>query len=269
VVFYKTDEEIEIIRRNCLLVCETLAYMASLIKPGLTGKFLDEKAEEFLKDHGAKPAFKGYNGFPYTLCYSPNDVVVHGFPNGDEIRESDIISIDCGVEKDGFFGDAAYTFIMPNASKESLEVCKVTKECLKLGIEQAVVGKRLGDIGYAVQFHAENRSKMGVVRELVGHGLGRNLHEAPEVCNYGKRGNGMLLKEGLVIAIEPMINRGTQKVKQMKDGWTIKSRDSKPSAHYEHTVAIRKGKADILSNHEIIEIQIKNNQNLSSISINF
>jgi methionyl aminopeptidase len=269
VVYYKTDEEIEIIRRNCLLVCETLAHVASLIKPGLTGKFLDGKAEEFLKDHGAKPAFKGYNGFPSTLCFSPNEVVVHGIPNGDEIRDTDILSIDCGVEKDGFFGDAAYTFILPNASQESLDVCKVTKECLYLAIDQAVVGKRLGDIGSAVQLHAENRSKMGVVRELVGHGLGKSLHEAPEVCNYGKRGNGMLLREGLVIAIEPMINYGTQKVKQMKDGWTIKSRDNKPSAHYEHSVAIRKGRADVLSNHEIIENQIKNNKNLNSISINF
>jgi methionyl aminopeptidase len=269
VIFYKTEEEIEIIRRNCLLVCETLAYVATMIKPGVTGKYLDSKAEEFIKDNGAVPAFKGYNGFPSTLCYSPNEVVVHGIPGNEEINETDILSIDCGVKRDGFFGDAAYTFVMPRASEEAVKVCKVTKECLRLAIENAVVGKRLGDIGYAVQFHAEIKSKMGVVRELVGHGLGKDLHEAPEVCNFGKRGNGLLLKEGLVIAIEPMINYGTQKVRQMKDGWTIKSQDSSPSAHYEHTVVVRKGVADVLSNHEIIENQIKNNKNISAISINF
>lgn len=268
-IFYKTEEEIEIIRRNCLLVCETLGYVASMIKPGITGKFLDSKAEEFIKDNGGVPAFKGYNGFPSTLCYSPNEVVVHGIPNSEEIKETDIISIDCGVKRDGFFGDAAYTFIMPQANEEAIKVCKVTKECLGLAIENAVVGKRLGDIGHAVQFHAESKSRMGVVRELVGHGIGKDLHEAPEVCNFGKRGNGLLLREGLVIAIEPMINYGTQKVRQMKDGWTIKSQDSKPSAHYEHTVVVRKGKADVLSNHEIIENQIKNNKNISAISINF
>jgi methionyl aminopeptidase len=269
VVYYKTNEEIEIIRRNCLLVCETLAYTSTLIKPGVTGLFLDKKAEEFLKDNGAKPAFKGYGGFPASLCISINDTVVHGIPNNSEITDKDILSIDCGVDKDGFFGDAAYTFIMPNASDEAVKVCKVTKESLKLAIDEAVVGKRLGDIGAAVQFHAEVKHKMGVVRELVGHGIGRKLHEAPEVANYGKRGNGMLLKEGLVIAIEPMINFGVHKVKQLSDGWTIKTRDSKPAAHYEHTVAIKKGVADVLSNHEIIENRIKNNSNLNAISINF
>lgn len=269
VVYYKTQEEIEIIRQNCLLVCKTLSHVASLIKPGITGASLDKEAETFIRDNGGKPAFKGYQGFPSTLCFSSNDTVVHGIPSSVVILDTDILSIDCGVEKNGYFGDAAYTFILPNASQEALEVCKVTKESLYLAIQEAAVGKRLGDIGFAVQMHAELKHKMGVVRELVGHGIGKSLHEAPEVCNYGRRGNGMILKEGLVIAIEPMINFGTQKVKQLKDGWTIKTRDSKPSAHYEHTVAIGKGRADILSDHNIIEKVIKNNNNLSSISISF
>lgn len=268
-VYYKTDEEIEVIRRNCLLVSETLAMVAAVIKAGMTPLEIDKLAEEFIRDHGAEPAFKGYNGFPASLCVSKNEVVVHGIPDQIAFLDSDIVSVDCGVKKDGFFGDAAYTFIFPKASAEAINVCKVTKESLNLAIEEAVVGKRLGDVGYAVQFHAEKKHKMGVVRELVGHGIGRSLHEAPEVCNYGKRGNGLMLKEGLVIAIEPMINFGTQKVMQMNDGWTIKTRDQKPSAHYEHTVAVRKGRADVLSDHKLIENQIKNNENLNSISINF
>ena len=268
-VYYKTEEEIEVIRRNCLLVCETLALVGSELKAGINANKIDRLAEEFIRDHQAVPAFKGYNGFPSTLCVSKNEVVVHGIPNDEEFTEKDIVSVDCGVFKDGFFGDAAYTFILPDASQEAIQVCKVTKECLKLACEEATVGKRLGDIGNAVQMHAERRYKMGVVRELVGHGIGRSLHEAPEVCNYGKRGNGLVLKEGLVIAIEPMINFGSQKVQQLKDGWTIRTRDMKPSAHYEHTVTIRKGKVDILSDHEIIENQIKNNKNLNDISINF
>lgn len=268
-VYYKTDDEIEIIRKNCLLVSETLALVGSVIKAGMTPLEIDKLAEEFIRDHGAEPAFKGYNGFPASLCVSKNEVVVHGIPNSEAFLDTDIVSVDCGVFKDGYFGDAAYTFIFPEAGDEAIKVCKVTKESLYLACQEAVVGKRLGDVGYAVQFHAENKHKMGVVRELVGHGIGKNLHEAPEVCNYGKRGNGLMLKEGLVIAIEPMINFGTQKVMQMKDGWTIKTRDLKPSAHYEHTVAVRKGTADILSDHKIIEDQIKNNKNLNSISINF
>lgn len=268
-VYYKTDEEIEVIRKNCLLVSETLAMVASVLKPGMTALEIDRLAEEFIRDHGAEPAFKGYNGFPSSLCVSKNEIVVHGIPDGVEFLPTDIVSVDCGVQKDGFFGDAAYTFIFPEAGEDAIKVCRVTKESLRLACEEAVVGKRLGDVGYAVQFHAEKKHKMGVVRELVGHGIGRNLHEAPEVCNYGKRGNGLMLKEGLVIAIEPMINFGTQKVMQMNDGWTIKTRDLKPSAHYEHTVAVRKGTTDVLSDHKIIENQIKNNENLNAISIKF
>lgn len=268
-MYFKTDEEIELIRESCILVCKTLSHVASLLKPGISGLIIDKAAEEFIRDHNAEPGFKGYNGFPSTLCISKNEVVVHGIPSKVEFTEKDIISIDCGVFMNGFFGDAAYTFIMNDVASETIQLCKVTKESLYLGIENAIVGKRVGDIGYAIQMHTEKVNKYGVVRELVGHGVGRNLHEKPDVMNYGRRGQGVKLKEGLVIAIEPMINLGTRKITQADDGWTIATYDKKPSAHYEHTVAVKKGKADILSNHVIIEDSIKNNAEINSISINF
>lgn len=266
-IFYKTEEEIETIRENCLLVCKTLALAGTLLKPGITGLQIDTKAEELIRDHGAEPGFKGYKGFPATLCISINEQVVHGIPSDYEFKETDIVSIDCGVYNNGYYGDAAYTFAFREIDIEVMKLLVVTKESLYKAIDSALPGNRIGDIGYAVQSFTEKEHKYGVVRELVGHGLGKNLHEAPEVPNFGKRGNGIQLKEGMVIAIEPMINLGTRKVKINKDGWTILTRDKKPSAHYEHTIAIKKGGADILSDHRIVEKAIKNNDFLSDISI--
>jgi methionyl aminopeptidase len=266
-IFYKTEEEIEIIRENCLLVCKTLALAGDLLRPGITGTEIDKKAEELIRDHGAIPGFKGYKGFPATLCISINEQVVHGIPSMYEFKDTDIVSIDCGVLNQGYYGDAAYTFAFREVDAEVMKLLVVTKESLYKAINSALPGNRIGDIGYAVQSYTEKEHKFGVVRELVGHGLGKNLHEAPEVPNFGRRGNGIQLKEGMVIAIEPMINMGTRKVKVHSDGWTIQTADKKPSAHYEHTVVIRKGGADILSDHEIVEKAIKNNDFLSDISI--
>jgi methionyl aminopeptidase len=251
-LYLKTDEEIELIRISSLLVGKTLAEIAGLIDPGITTLKLDERAEEFIRDHGGVPAFKGYHGFPGTLCISPNDQIVHGIPGKQELKDGDIISVDCGVIMNGFFGDSAYTFMVGEVAEETADLLTRTREALYLGIEMAVDGKRTGDIGNAIQSHVEQFG-FGVVRELVGHGVGRELHEEPEVPNYGKRGSGVQLKEGMVIAIEPMINLGTKSVKQWNDGWTISTADKKPSAHFEHTVAVRKNKADILSSFEEIE----------------
>lgn len=267
----KSTEEIEIIRDNCLLVSATITEVASHIKPGITGAKLDAIAETFIRDHGAEPAFKGYPGtifdFPGTLCISFNDVVVHGIPDGTEVKEGDVVSIDCGVRKNGFFGDSAFTFAVGIEDESILDLLEVTRQSLDLGIEQAVSGNRIGDIGYAIQHHAESRHGYGVIREMVGHGIGKNLHEPPEVPNYGKRGKGVVLQDGLVIAIEPMINLGSREVLLKKDGWTLSARDQKPSAHYEHTVAVFKGKADVLSDHSGIDVAIKNNPNLTVVSI--
>lgn len=266
-IYYKTQEEIELIRESCLLVSKSLALAASLIEPGISCLELDKKAEEFIRDNDAVPGFLGYNGFPGTLCMSLNEGVVHGIPTSYEFKEDDIISIDCGVFKNGFYGDSAFTFALSETKKETLELMSVTRTSLYKGIDAAVVGNRVGDIGWAVQEYAERNNGYGVVRELVGHGIGRNLHEEPQVPNYGKRGRGMLLKDGLVIAIEPMVNMGTKNVMQSEDGWTIITKDRKPSAHYEHTVVVKKGKADILSDHSFVEEAIKNNANLVEISI--
>lgn len=265
-IFYKSEEEIEIIRENCLLVCKSLALAGSLLRPGITGLEIDKKAEELIRDHGAVPGFKGYRGFPSTLCISINEQVVHGIPSDYEFKETDIVSIDCGVFNNGYYGDAAYTFAFQKIEVDVMKLLVVTKESLYKAIDSALPGNRIGDIGYAVQSYTEKEHKYGVVRELVGHGLGENLHEAPEVPNFGRRGNGIQLKEGMVLAIEPMVNLGTRKVRMNKDGWTILTRDKKVSAHYEHTIAIRKGGADILSDHVIVEKAIKNNDFLSSIS---
>jgi methionyl aminopeptidase len=248
----KTDDEVELIRQSSLLVGKTLAELASRIRPGVTTLELDRVAEEFIRDHSAIPGFLGYNSFPNSICASVNSAVVHGIPNTKPLQEGDIVSLDIGVVKDGFWGDSAYTFAVGEISPELRQLLKVTKESLYLGIEQSIGGHRTGDIGNAVQSHAESFG-YGVVRDLVGHGVGRNLHEAPEVPNFGKRGQGVLLQEGLVIAIEPMINMGTRNVKQMKDGWTIVTADSKPSAHFEHTIVVRKDKAEVLSSFELIE----------------
>ena len=266
-IYYKTPEEIEYIRESCMLVSKTLAMVGSKIKPGLSGSYLDNLAETFIRDHGGEPGFKGYNGFPSTLCISLNEGVVHGIPSDYEFKEEDIASVDCGVLMNGYYGDAAYTFVMDGVNEETVALCNVTNESLYKGIENAKVGNRLGDISYAIQHHTENVHGYSVVRELVGHGIGRNLHESPEVPNYGKRGRGTILKKGLVIAIEPMINLGKRGVRQSKDGWTIVTKDKMPSAHYEHTIAISNGEADILSNHEIIVKEIKNNANIKVISL--
>lgn len=267
-VYYKTDEEVEFIRKSCLLVCDALAHVASIIRPGITAKEIDDAAETLIRDHGAHPAFKGYRGFPATLCVSINEQVVHGIPTNTIIfKDGDIVSVDCGVQWDGFFGDAAYTFPLGNVNEKVMELCRVTKTSLYKGIEQAVAGHRIGDISFAIQNYVEKEFQYGIVRELVGHGVGRNLHEDPEVPNYGKRGKGIKLQEGLVIAIEPMVNLGKKEVVTAKDGWTVASKDRQPSAHYEHTVVVRRNKADILSNHVPIEEAISRNTEVRAVSL--
>jgi methionyl aminopeptidase len=249
---YKTEDEIELIRQSSLLIGETLAELATRIQPGVTTLELDKIAEEFIKDHGAYPGFLGHSGYPNSICASVNGAVVHGIPGKEPLKDGDLVSLDIGVIRNGYWGDSAFTFGVGEISKEAAKLLQVTKECLMLGIEQATAGKRIGDIGYAVQTHAEANG-FGVVRDLVGHGLGKDLHEAPEVPNFGRRGQGMVLMEGLFIAIEPMINMGTRNVKQLKDGWTIVTSDGKPSAHFEHTIVVRKNGAEVLSSFELIE----------------
>ena len=248
----KTEEEVELMRESSLLVGRTLAEVAVLVKPGVTTLQLDAIAEEFIRDNGAVPGFKGYGGFPNTLCTSVNSAVVHGIPNDSPLEDGDVVSIDCGTLKNEFYGDSAYTFEVGEVKPEIQKLLRVTKECLALAIEQAVVGKRIGDIGAACQKHAESFG-FGVVRELVGHGLGRALHEAPEVPNYGRRGNGPRLIDGMVLAIEPMINLGGREIRTHEDGWTIVTLDNMVSAHFEHDIVVRKGQADILSSFLEIE----------------
>ncbi len=255
-IHLKSKEEIEIIRESALLVSKTLGLMAELLEPGVSTLELDKKAEEFIRDHGGVPGFLGLYDFPNTLCMSPNEQVVHGFPNNDPLKEGDIISIDCGVKMNGFYGDHAYTFAVGEVKPEIEQLLKVTKESLYLGIEECKAGNRIGDIGFAIQHHAEKHG-YGVVRELVGHGLGRTMHESPEVPNYGKRGRGAKLKEGMVLAIEPMINLGGRSIKQLADGWSIVTADGRYSAHFEHDVAIVDGKPDILSTFDYVEEALK------------
>ena len=254
----RSAEEIEILRENNLLVSKTLAEIAKMIEPGVTTAALDRRAEEYIRDHDAVPGFLGYGGFPNSLCTSVNDAVVHGIPSEYELKEGDIISIDCGTYKNGFYGDTAYTFAVGEINGEVKKLLKATREALFKGIEKAMAGNRVGDISFAVQTHAEDAG-FSVVREMVGHGLGSNMHESPEVPNYGKRGKGPKLKSGMVICIEPMINMGTRNIKQDSDGWTIRTMDNKPSAHYELALAIRNGEADILSTFEYIENQLTQN----------
>jgi methionyl aminopeptidase len=251
-IFLKTDEEIEIQRESSLLVGKTLAEVARHIKPGVKTIELDQVAEEYIRDHHAEPGFKGYGGFPATLCISVNDQVVHGIPGKSQLKDGDIVSIDCGVLLNGFYGDSAYTFEVGEVSAEVRNLVTATKHALAKGIEMAVDGMRTGDIGFAIQSYIEPYG-YGIVRELVGHGVGRKLHEKPEVPNYGRRGSGVKLLTGMVIAIEPMINLGVRNVRQEQDGWTIRTVDGKPSAHFEHTVAIRNDRADVLSSFESIE----------------
>ena len=258
----KTAEEVELIRKSSLLVGKTLAAVAEHIQPGVSTLELDAVAEAFIRDHGAEPGFKGYGGFPNSLCTSVNEAVVHGIPNDQPLQEGDVVSVDCGVLMNGFYGDSAYTFAVGEIAPEVQRLLDVTKECLDLAIEQAVVGKRIGDIGWACQTHAE-RNGYGVVRELVGHGLGKELHEAPEVPNFGRRGNGPRLMDGMVLAIEPMINLGRREVVQESDGWTIVTADRKVSAHFEHDIVVRSGKAEVLSSFEAIE-EVLNKRSVNS-----
>lgn len=258
-IIYKSIEEIELIRKSSLLVSNTLAEVAKVIKAGIQTIELNNLAETFIRDHGGVPAFLNYNGFPYSLCISLNDQVVHGFPGSYVLKDGDIVSVDCGAILNKFVGDSAYTFTIGEVDPETLRLLQVTKECLNLGVEKAVVGMRVGDIAFAVQQHAESNG-FGVVKELVGHGVGHKLHEKPEVPNYGKRGSGVKLEEGMVIAIEPMINAGKAGVKFWSDGWTVSTVDGKPSAHYEHTVAIKRGKADILTTFDYVEEVLEQNK---------
>ncbi|MDQ3393691.1 MAG: type I methionyl aminopeptidase [Bacteroidota bacterium] len=251
-VFYKTEEEVALIRQSAEVLSKAHGEVAKFVAPGVKTAQLDKIAGEYIRDYKGIPSFKGYNGFPSSLCISVNENVVHGFPSEYELKDGDIVSVDCGVFLNGFHSDAAYTYPVGEVKEEILQLLRATRDSLYKGIENAVYGKRIGDIGYAIQNHVENLGYT-VVRELVGHGLGRDLHEGPEVPNYGKRGKGIKLQEGLVIAIEPMVNLGTRNIVQEKDGWTIRTLDRKASAHFEHTVVIYKDKTEILTTHKYIE----------------
>lgn len=263
-IYCKSHEEVEQMRKSALLVSKTLTAAAKILRPGITTISLDKMIGEFIRDHQAVPSFLNYNGFPFNSCISVNDVVVHGFPGKYELKEKDIISIDIGVILNGWHGDHAYTFAIGNPGNDVIKLIRVTKESLYKGIEKAIAGNRVGDISYAIQEHTEIKHGYGVVRELVGHGLGKNLHEEPQVPNYGKRGSGVKLKEGMVLAIEPMINLGTKNVFTEPDGWTVRTKDGKPSVHFEHDVCVRKNKADVLSDYSTIEAAETANINLYS-----
>lgn len=251
-VHLKTDEEIQLIKESAQILGKAHGEVARLIKPGVKTSALDKVAEQYIRDSGGVPSFKNYNGFPATLCISVNEAVVHGFPGNYELKETDIISVDCGVYFKGFHSDSAYTYPMEGASKETLLLLERTYESLQKGIEKARAGNRIGDVSYAIQSYVEGFG-YGVVRELVGHGIGKNLHEDPEVPNFGKQGKGVKLVPGMVFAIEPMINQGTKNVVQENDGWTIRTADKKPSAHFEHTVAVLEEKTEVLTTHQYIE----------------
>ncbi|MCM8569061.1 type I methionyl aminopeptidase [Gramella jeungdoensis] len=254
----KSREEIELMRESALIVSKTLGILAPEIKPGVTTLELDKMAEEFIRDHGAEPGFLGLYDFPNSLCMSPNAQVVHGIPNKTPLKEGDIISIDCGAIKNGFYGDHAYTFEVGEVAPEVKKLLEVTKESLYIGMREFKAGNRVGDVGYAIQKYTEEHG-YGVVRELVGHGLGRTMHEDPEMPNYGRRGRGKKFIEGMVVAIEPMINMGTKRIKQLPDGWTILTADNKPSAHFEHNVALVDGKPELLSTFKYIYESLKIN----------
>ncbi|TPE44802.1 type I methionyl aminopeptidase [Pontibacter mangrovi] len=255
-IIYKTEEEIELIRQSALILSKAHGEIARHIKPGVATIQLDKIAEEYILDNGGKPSFKNYNGFPFSLCISVNSVVVHGFPSNYVLNDGDVISVDAGVYKNGFHSDCAYTHAVGEVKPEVKKLLEVTKESLYLGLEKAAAGNRLGDVSHTIQEHAESNG-FTVVRELVGHGIGRNLHESPEVPNYGRRGQGVKLQEGLVIAVEPMVNLGSRHIVQEDDGWTIRTKDKLPSAHFEHTIVVRKDKPEILTTFDYIE-QAKN-----------
>lgn len=259
-IYYKTHEEIEIIRESAQILGKAHGEVAKMIQPGVSTADLDKRAEEFIRDNQGVPSFKGYGNpsdpFPGSLCVSINEVVVHGIPTNYELEEGDIISVDCGVYYKGFHSDSAYTYAVGEVSESTKKLLRITKESLYKAIDTVKSGARIGDISFAVQKHAENNG-FTIVRELVGHGVGRSLHEAPEVPNFGRRGKGRKMQEGLVLAIEPMINLGNRAIVQEQDGWTIRTLDRKPSAHFEHTVAIQNGKAEVLTTFEYIEKEYK------------
>ena len=252
-ILYKTDTEVESMKQSARLVSQTLTEVATMLKPGITTFQIDRLCAEFIRDHKAIPSFLNYRGYPYNICASVNDVVVHGFPNNEPLKEGDIVAIDMGVILNGWHGDHAYTFAVGDPGAEVMKLIQVTKASLYKGIEKAVAGNRIGDISFAIQDYTEKKHGYGIVRELVGHGLGESLHEDPQVPNYGKRGTGPQLKQGLVLAIEPMINLGNKEVYTESDGWTVRTKDGKPSVHFEHDVCVRKNKADILSDYRSIE----------------
>lgn len=260
-IITKNREEIELMRESALIVSKTLGMLAKEVKPGVSTLHLDKLAEEFIRDQGAVPGFLGLYDFPNSLCMSPNAQVVHGIPNEEPLQEGDIISIDCGAVKNGFYGDHAFTFAVGEIDEETQKLLKVTKESLYEGIRQFKKGNRVGDVGYAIQNYAEEHG-YGVVRELVGHGIGTKMHEDPEMPNYGKRGRGKKFKEGMVVAIEPMVNQGTKRIKQLRDGWTILTADGKPSAHFEHDVALVDGIPQLLSTFDYIyeSLGVKNEE---------
>jgi methionyl aminopeptidase len=263
-IFYKTETEVGLMKESAMLVSKTLTEVAKVLKPGMTTLDIDRLCANFVRDHKAIPSFLNYRGYPHNICASVNDVVVHGFPDNKPLKDGDIVTIDMGVILNGWHGDHAYSFVLGEASEAVLQLVRVTKESLYKGIEKAIINNRVGDISYAIQEHTERKYGYGVVRELVGHGLGRSLHEDPQVPNYGKRGSGPKLKENIVIAIEPMINMGTKDVFTEEDGWTVRTRDGKPSVHFEHDVCVKRGKALILSDYSIIEAAEKANANLNT-----
>lgn len=263
-VHIKSDEEVQYMKESALLVSKTLTEVAKILKPGITTLQLDQLCKTFVYDHHATTSFYQYRGYPFHICASINDVVVHGFPNDVPLKNGDIVSIDLGVILNGWHGDHAYTFILGEATPEAIQLVKVTKESLYKGIEKAIAGNRVGDIAFAIQEHTEKKYGYGVVRELVGHGLGKQMHEDPQVPNYGKRGNGAKLKTNMVLAIEPMINLGEKEIYTDDDGWTIRTRDGKPSVHFEHDICVKKSEALILSDYNIIEKAEKENSALNT-----
>lgn len=263
-IIYKTEAEIALMKQSALLVSKTLTEVAKILKAGVTTLEIDKLCADFVRDHKAIPSFLNYRGYPHNICASVNDVVVHGFPNNNPLKDGDIVSIDMGVILNGWHGDHAYTFIIGDVSDAVLQLVRVTKESLYRGVEKAISGNRVGDISYAIQDYTEKRHGYGVVRELVGHGLGRSLHEDPQVPNYGRRGDGKKLKENAVLAIEPMINMGTKEVYTESDGWTVRTRDGKPSVHFEHDVCVKRNKPLILSDYSIIEAAEQANPNLNT-----
>ncbi len=250
-------------RESCLLVGAAHAAIVPFLKPGISTLQINQLVETFILDNGAKPSFKNYHGFPFATCISMNEAVVHGFPSEYELKDGDIISLDIGVYKNGFHGDSAYTYAIGSVTEDVKKLLRVTKESLYLGIDKARAGNRIGDIANAIQEHTEKKNGFGVVREMVGHGLGRDLHEDPQVPNYGKRGSGLKLKEGMVLAVEPMINLGVKDIVHLNDGWTVLTKDRKTSAHFEHDICITKGEADVLSSFYEIELAEKKNPNLT------